>query len=76
MAKKYAGAPKRFPELPHSDNDGNKVHNEILLSLPREEREIIFSKLEFVRLTALSSCMRLVTPSSRPISPTAGWFRP
>lgn len=53
MAKKYAGAPKRFPELPHSDNDGNKVHNEILLSLPREEREIIFSKLEFVRLTAL-----------------------
>lgn len=53
MAKKYAGTPKRSPELPHSDNDGNKVHNEILLSLPREEREIIFSKLEFVRLKSL-----------------------
>lgn len=76
MAKKYAGTLKRFPELPHSDNDGNKVHNEILLSLPREEREIIFSKLEFVRLTALQLLHEAVTPSSRPISPTAGWFRP
>jgi len=38
---------------PHSDDDGNHIHNEILLSLPREEREIIFSKLEFVRLTSL-----------------------
>ena len=41
------------PQLPHSDNDGNKIHNEILLSLPREEREIVFPRLEFVRLKAL-----------------------
>ena len=53
MATKYAGTPKRSPQLPRSDDDGNKVHNEILLSLPREEREIIFSKLEFVRLKSL-----------------------
>lgn len=39
--------------MPHSDNDGNEVHSEILLSLPREEREIVFSKLEFVRLKFL-----------------------
>jgi CRP-like cAMP-binding protein len=39
--------------LPHSDSDGNEVHNEILLSLPLEEREIVFSKLEFVRLKGL-----------------------
>jgi len=38
---------------PHSDDDGNHIHNEILLSLPREEREIIFYQLEFVRLTSL-----------------------
>lgn len=55
MAKKYAGTRKAPPpqQLPHSDNDGNKIHNEILLSLPREEREILFPRLEFVRLKAL-----------------------
>jgi CRP-like cAMP-binding protein len=39
--------------LPHSDDDGNQIHNETLLSLPREECNIIFSKLEFVRLKTL-----------------------
>lgn len=54
MAKKYARTtPKKSPQLPHSDGDGNHVHNEILLSLPREERDMVFSKLEFVRLKSL-----------------------
>jgi len=51
LPKKHARTlPKRSPQLPHSDDDGNQIHNGILLSLPREEREIVFSKLEFVRL--------------------------
>jgi CRP-like cAMP-binding protein len=54
LAKKYARTiPKRSPQLPHSDGDGNHIHNEILLSLPREERDLVFSKLEFVRLKPL-----------------------
>ena len=28
--------------------DGNHIHNEILLGLPPKEREMLFSKLEFV----------------------------
>ena len=54
MAKKYARTiPGKSPPLPHCDGDGNQIHNEILLSLPREERDIVFSRLEFVRLTFL-----------------------
>lgn len=55
MPKKYSRtvSKKSVLPMPHSDNDGNQVHNEILLSLPREEREIIFSRLEFVRLASL-----------------------
>ena len=54
MAKKSARIiSKRFPQLPDSDDDGNHVHNEILRSLPREERDLVFSKLEFVRLKSL-----------------------
>lgn len=54
MAKNRARTiPKKSPQLPHSDDDGNKIHNEILLSLPGEEREIVFSRLEFVRLNHL-----------------------
>lgn len=53
MAKKYARTPKRSPQLPPGDGDGNHIHNEILLTLPREERDIVFSKLEFVRLKFL-----------------------
>ncbi|HEY3297081.1 MAG TPA: hypothetical protein VGK34_00360, partial [Armatimonadota bacterium] len=33
-----------------SDGDGNQIHNEILLSLPTAERELLLSGLEFVRL--------------------------
>ena len=32
------------------DGDGNPVHNEILLALPRVESEVVLPKLEFVRL--------------------------
>jgi CRP-like cAMP-binding protein len=39
--------------LPHFDGDGNHIHNEILLSLPREECDMVFPKLEFVRLKFL-----------------------
>jgi len=54
LAKKYVRTiPKRLRQRTHSDGDGNQIHNEILLSLPREERDIVFSKLEFVRLTSL-----------------------
>jgi CRP-like cAMP-binding protein len=37
-------------KLAKSDGDGNHVHNEILLSLPPTESEIVFPKLEFLRL--------------------------
>ena len=33
-----------------SDGDGNHVHNEILLALPRAESEAVLPKLELVRL--------------------------
>ena len=35
---------------PPQDGDGNHIHNEILLALPRAESETIMPKLEFVRL--------------------------
>jgi len=43
-------SPKPFPKLPHADGDGNHIHNEILLGLPIQEREMLLAKLEFVRL--------------------------
>lgn len=56
MAKKSVRpVPKRQPKLPRSDGDGNDIHNEILLALPREECDIVFSKLEFVRLKTLQT---------------------
>ncbi len=36
--------------LAQYDGDGNQIHNTILLSLPREKCDVLFSKLEFVRL--------------------------
>ncbi len=36
---------------PNSDGDGNHIHNQILQSLPPNEREIVFDNLEFVRLS-------------------------
>lgn len=42
--------PTRSSSRPLSDSDGNVIHNEILLSLPPKESELIIPKLEFVRL--------------------------
>ncbi|MGB7844126.1 MAG: Crp/Fnr family transcriptional regulator [Candidatus Acidiferrum sp.] len=38
------------PKPPPSDGDGNHIHNEILLSLPLKEQELLYPKLELVRL--------------------------
>ncbi|MGH9495024.1 MAG: Crp/Fnr family transcriptional regulator [Candidatus Sulfotelmatobacter sp.] len=54
MAEKSVRAvPKRSSRPASSDGDGNEIRNEILLSLPREECGMVFSRLEFVRLKAL-----------------------
>jgi CRP-like cAMP-binding protein len=54
MAKESVRAvSKRSPKLPNSDSDGNQIHNEILLSLPREEGNVLFPRLEFIRLNHL-----------------------
>src|ERR1700685_48531 len=41
---------KPFPKPPSSDGDGNHIHNELLLCLPLKESELLFPKLEFMRL--------------------------
>jgi CRP-like cAMP-binding protein len=41
---------KSRPRFASTDIDGNRLHNEILLRLPPNERKPLFSKLEFVRL--------------------------
>jgi hypothetical protein len=38
------------PKQSNADGDGNQIHNEVLLSLPAGECQMLFSKLEFVRL--------------------------
>jgi CRP-like cAMP-binding protein len=43
-------SPKRTPAPPRSDGSGNAIHNAILRELPRNEFEIVFPKLEFVRM--------------------------
>src|SRR5437588_11252158 len=51
MAKKYIRPPTRSSaRASSSDGDGNHIHNEILLGLPRSEQEKLLPKLEFVRL--------------------------
>lgn len=50
----------------------NRIHSEILLALPFEEREIAPPKLEFVRLQSHQLLHKLKTRSSPPISLTAG----
>lgn len=42
--------PTKSSSKQRSDGDGNHIHNEILLRLPRKECQMLFSKLEFVRL--------------------------
>jgi len=50
MANKSHESPKSFPKPTTLDDDGNQIHNQILLGLPPEESGLLFSKLEFVRL--------------------------
>ncbi len=51
MAKKSARFPGRESPGPiHSDGDGNHIYNSILLSLPPNEREMVYPKLELARL--------------------------
>ena len=50
MVKKPRLPAKSSPKPPPKDGDGNHIHNQILLDLPREEREMLLRKLEFVRL--------------------------
>jgi len=51
MATKSRPPAKSSFKQVSSDGDGNRVHNQILLDLPPEESEMLFPKLEFVRLT-------------------------
>src|SRR5438128_3016349 len=51
MATKSRPPPKSSFKPVSSDGDGNHVHNQILLDLPSTESEMLFPKLEFVRLT-------------------------
>ncbi|MGA2425026.1 MAG: Crp/Fnr family transcriptional regulator [Terriglobales bacterium] len=51
MANKTHLSAKSSLTPPRADGDGNHIHNEILLGLPPEESELLFPKLEFVRLT-------------------------
>src|SRR5260370_35448790 len=51
MANKPRPPTKLSARPPTSfDGDGNHIHNEIPLGLPPEESELLFPKLEFVRL--------------------------
>jgi CRP-like cAMP-binding protein len=50
MVNKNPRPPTKSPTSP-IDGDGNQIHNEILLSLPPKEAELLFPKLEFVRLS-------------------------
>src|SRR5271157_4000488 len=50
MANSLRPLAKSSLKSPSSDGDGNHIHNEILMSLPPRERELLFPKLEFVRL--------------------------
>ena len=50
MANKRRPSTKFSPKPPPGDGDGNHIDNRILLDIPPKEREMLFSKLEFVRL--------------------------
>jgi CRP-like cAMP-binding protein len=50
MATKTRLSAKVILKSPTADGDGNHIYNEILLSLPPRERDLLFSKLEYVRL--------------------------
>ncbi|HEY6768304.1 MAG TPA: Crp/Fnr family transcriptional regulator [Candidatus Sulfotelmatobacter sp.] len=42
--------PETFPKSVQNDGDGNSILNELLQDLPRKESDLLFPKLEFVRL--------------------------
>jgi len=50
MINRAARPPTNHNKRLQSDGDGNQIHNEILLSLPLNEAELVFPKLEFVRM--------------------------
>ncbi|MGB7847161.1 MAG: Crp/Fnr family transcriptional regulator [Candidatus Acidiferrum sp.] len=50
MPKKPGVPVNSSPKPPPNDGDGNHICNEILLSLPAKERELLQPKLELVRL--------------------------
>lgn len=50
MVKNPRSPTKLSPKAASKDGDGNHIHNEILLDLPRKEMEMLLPKLEFVRL--------------------------
>jgi CRP-like cAMP-binding protein len=50
MAKNSRPSTRSSPNLTPTDGDGNHIYNEILLDLPQEEGDLLFPKLELVRL--------------------------
>jgi CRP-like cAMP-binding protein len=50
MVSKPRPPGKSFVPSPTADGDGHQIHNEILLGLPPRERELLFPRLEFIRL--------------------------
>ena len=50
MANKTRLPLKSSPRPPNADGDGNHIHNEILLALPPRERDLLYPKLELMRL--------------------------
>ena len=50
MANKPRPPTRSSPKLMQTDGDGNRIYNEILLGLPREECNLLLPKLELVRL--------------------------
>jgi CRP-like cAMP-binding protein len=50
VANKTRPSTRSSPTRPVADDDGNHIHNEILLGLPLRELELLLPTLEFVRL--------------------------
>jgi CRP-like cAMP-binding protein len=50
MAKRPRPPTVSSPKPPRTDGDGNHIQNKILLGLSSKERDILFPRLEFVRL--------------------------
>lgn len=50
MVRTTASRSMKAHKPPTHDTNGRHVHNKILRALPKEERAVIFAKLEFVSL--------------------------